>query len=173
MFCFISIAGLTASRILCLWLLGSLSFNLDSEDLLRWYKHKSWSLWATVAVHAAGIHSQNSLLAAETPSLQIFSYGTYLKWSERPSQSARELSGAMRWKVESTSEFEGKSMGTETITWSEFINGVKTIEQILAPEEKRIESTTVRVTARNPNRKLTIWAESFEITRSISSSRIG
>ena len=45
-------------------------------------------------------------------------------------------------------------MGTETTTWSEFIDGVKTIEQILASEEKNIESTTVRVTARNPNMKV-------------------
>ena len=34
--------------------------------------------------------SQNSLAAAEALSLKISSHGTSLKWSQRPSQSARE-----------------------------------------------------------------------------------
>ena len=35
-------------------------------------------------------HSQISLAAAEAPSLKISFYGTSLKWSQRPSQSAQE-----------------------------------------------------------------------------------
>ena len=42
----------------------------------------------------------------------------------------------MRWNGASRCEFDGKSMETETTTWSEFPNGGKAIvEQILASEE--------------------------------------
>ena len=43
----------------------------------------------------------------------------------------------MQWNGASCCEFDGKSMETQTTTWSEFPNGAKAIvEQILAPEEK-------------------------------------
>ena len=43
----------------------------------------------------------------------------------------------MGWNGASRCEFDGKSMETETKTWSEFPNGRKAIlEQILALEEK-------------------------------------
>ena len=42
----------------------------------------------------------------------------------------------MRWNGASCCELVGKSMETETTTWSEFPNGEKAIvEQILASEE--------------------------------------
>ena len=42
----------------------------------------------------------------------------------------------MRWNGASRFEFDGKSMETETTTWSEFLDGGKAIvEQILALEE--------------------------------------
>ena len=42
----------------------------------------------------------------------------------------------MRWNGASCCEFDGKSMETETTTWSEFPNGGKAIvEQILVSEE--------------------------------------
>ena len=42
----------------------------------------------------------------------------------------------MQWNMASYCEFDGKSMETETITWSEFPSGGKAIvEQILASEE--------------------------------------
>ena len=42
----------------------------------------------------------------------------------------------MQWNRASCCEFDGKSMETETTTWSEFPNGGKAIaEQILASEE--------------------------------------
>ena len=95
-------------------LLAYLNFNLDSEHLSFWYKWKKWSLQTMAAAQAAenhqeewgltwycqwGIytsihptwsHSQNSLAAAEAPSLKISSQRASLKWSQRPSQSARE-----------------------------------------------------------------------------------
>ena len=41
----------------------------------------------------------------------------------------------MQWKGASRWQFDGKSMETETVTWSEFANGGKAIvEQILASE---------------------------------------
>ena len=43
----------------------------------------------------------------------------------------------MRWNGASCCELVGKSMETETTTWSEFPNGGKAIvEQILAPEKR-------------------------------------
>ena len=109
----VAYASLAASTTLLQRLLACLNFTLDSEDLSFWYKRKKWFLWTMVAVQAAenygnewgltwyflwGIytsiptwtHSQNSLAAAEAPSLKISSHGTSLKWSQRPSQSARE-----------------------------------------------------------------------------------
>ena len=106
-------ASLVASRTLLQWLLTSLSFTLDSEDLCFWYKRKQWFLWTMAAAKAAenhedewdstwyfwwGIytsiptwtHSQNSLAAEETQSLKISSHGTSLKWLRRPTQSARK-----------------------------------------------------------------------------------
>ena len=74
----------------------------------------------------------------------------------------------MRWNGASRCEFDGKSMETETTTWSEFPNGGKAIvEQILASEEinkskragLRESQSGVRVG------KLTIWVRSFEIEK--------
>ena len=43
----------------------------------------------------------------------------------------------MRWNGASRWQFDGKSMETETTTWSEFPNGGKaTVEQILVSEER-------------------------------------
>ena len=43
----------------------------------------------------------------------------------------------MQWNMASYCELDGKSMETETITWSEFPSGGKAIvEQILASEER-------------------------------------
>ena len=45
------------------------------------------------------------------------------------------ISYAVKWGI--GFEFDGKSMETETTTWSEFPNGGKSIvEQVLAPEER-------------------------------------
>ena len=105
-------ASLAASRTLFQQLLACLNFTLDSVGLFCWYKQKKWFLWTMAAAQAAenhgdewgltwyflwGIytsiptwtHSQNSLAAAEAPSLKISSHETSLKWSRRPSQSAQ------------------------------------------------------------------------------------
>ena len=48
-----------------------------------------------------------------------------------------EIRYAMRWNIASHSQFYGKSLQTETTTWSEFPNGVKAVvKQILASEER-------------------------------------
>ena len=42
----------------------------------------------------------------------------------------------MQWNGASHCEYDGKSMETETTTWSEFLDrGKAIVEQILAPEE--------------------------------------
>ena len=112
-FVLLAYASLAASRTLLQRLLACLNCTLESEDLSFWYKRKKWFLWTVAAAQEAEnhgdewgltqyflwgiytsiptrIHSQNSLAAAEAPSLKIFSHGTSFKWSRRPSQSARE-----------------------------------------------------------------------------------
>ena len=72
----------------------------------------------------------------------------------------------MQWNGVLHCEFDGKSIETETTTWSEFSNGEKAIvEQILMSEginkSKRAglweSQSGIRVG------KLTIWLKSFEI----------
>ena len=85
------------------------------------------------------------------------------------------ISYTMKWGF--PFEFDGKSMETETATWSEFPNGGKSIvEQILASED----SESVRVTVRDLNREINhlsevIWDTKTvaKITSSTSSTRIG
>ena len=63
-------------------------------------------------------------------------------------------------------EFDGKSMETETTTWSEFSNGGKAIvKQILASEERNKSKRAVLWDSEWRVRvgKLTIWVGSFEI----------
>ena len=72
----------------------------------------------------------------------------------------------MQWNGTSPCEFDGKSMETETITWSEFPNGGKAIvEQILASEEinksKRAGLWELQSDIRVG--KLIIWASLLEI----------
>ena len=63
-------------------------------------------------------------------------------------------------------EFDGKSMETETTTWSEFPNGGKAIvEQILASEERNKSKRAGLWESQSGIQigKLTIWVRSFEI----------
>ena len=74
----------------------------------------------------------------------------------------------MGWNGTSCFEFIGKSMETETTTWSEFPNGGKAIvEQIPAPEEinkfKRVGLWESQSWIKGG--KLTIWVRSFEILK--------
>ena len=102
-FVLLAYASFAAARNLLHWLLACLNFTLDAEDLSFWCKWKKWFLWTMAVAQAAcyilwGIytsipnytHLQNSLTAAEAPSLKISAHGTSLKWSGRPSQSERE-----------------------------------------------------------------------------------
>ena len=84
----------------------------------------------------------------------------------------------MWWNRTSHCEFDGKSMETETTTWSEFPNGGKAIvEQILAPEEinKPKRAGLWESLSGIQVGKLTIWDRKIitEFTRSISFTRIG
>ena len=72
----------------------------------------------------------------------------------------------MRWNEAFRCEFDGKSMETETTTWSEFPNGGKaTVEQILVPEEINKSKRAGLWESQSGIRvwKLTIWVRSFEI----------
>ena len=76
-------------------------------DLIFMMRDKSIPAWT---------HPENSVPAAETPSLMISSHGASLRWSQRPFQSAWEYSWAIQWKETSPFEFEGGSMET----WIDF-----------------------------------------------------
>ena len=52
---------------------------------LSWY----W-LWGICTSVPAWAHSKNTLASAEAPSLKTSSNGTFLNWSQIPSQSAQE-----------------------------------------------------------------------------------
>ena len=70
------------------------------------------------------------------------------------------------WNGASRFEFDGNSMETETVTWSEFPNeGKAIIEQILASEEinkYKIEGLWKLHSGIGVG-KLTIWVRSFEM----------
>ena len=74
----------------------------------------------------------------------------------------------MQWDRASHFEFIGKSIETETTTWSEFPNGIKvTVEQILASEERN-ESNRAGLEVLQSGIKveaLAIWVRSFEIEK--------
>ena len=135
--------------------------NHGDEWGLTWYL--GWGIYTSIPTW---IHSQMSLALAETPSLKISSHGTFLKWSWRQSQSAQGQSQAMQWNGASCCEFDGRSMETETTTWSEFHSGGKAIvEQILVSLERNKSKRAglwewqsgIHV------EKLTIWVRSFQI----------
>ena len=88
----------------------------------------------------------------------------------------------MQWIGTSCCKFDGKSMETETTTWSEFPNGAKAIvEQILASEEiNKSKRAGLWESVWDPSRKVNhlskvIWDTKIitEFTRLISSTRIG
>ena len=74
----------------------------------------------------------------------------------------------MQWNWTSHCEFDGKSMETETTTWSEFPNGGKAIvEQILTSEEinKSKRAGLWELQSGIWVEKLTTWVRSFEIEK--------
>ena len=74
----------------------------------------------------------------------------------------------MQWNRAFCCEFDGKSMETETTTWSEFPNGGKAIvEQILASEERNKSKRAGLWESQSGIQvgKLTIWVRSFIIEK--------
>ena len=83
-------------------------------------------------------------------------------------------------KYGSSSEFYGKSMETETTTWSEFPNEEKSIvEQMLVSDDRNRSKRAGLWESQSGIRvgKLTIWVRLFKIIKKftwfISSRRIG
>ena len=86
----------------------------------------------------------------------------------------------MPWNGPSCYEFDGKSMDTETITWSEFTSVGKAIVEQIPTSVERNKSERAGLWESQSGiqvGKLTIWVRSFEImiefARLISSTRIG
>ena len=81
----------------------------------------------------------------------------------------------MWWNGASCCELVGKSMETETTTWSEFPNGGKAIvEQILASEERKKSKRAGLWESQSEmwEGKLTIWPRSLE-TEKLKQSSVG
>ena len=74
----------------------------------------------------------------------------------------------MQWNGAYCCEYDGKSMETETTTWSEFPNGGKAIvEQILASEERKKSKRAGLWESQSGIQvgKLTTWSRLFEIEK--------
>ena len=74
----------------------------------------------------------------------------------------------MQWNRASCCEYDGKSLETETTTWSEFPKGGKAIvEQILASEQRKKSKRAGLWESQSGIQvgKFTIWVRSFEIER--------
>ena len=74
----------------------------------------------------------------------------------------------MRWNGTSRYEYDGKSMKTETTTWSEFPNGGKAIAERMLESEERNKSKIAGLWESQSGirvRKLTTWVRSFEIEK--------
>ena len=92
-FVLLACASLAVSRTLLQRLLASLNFTLESEDLSFWCKWEKCFLWTMVAAQAAENHDDEwdvtcyFLWGIYT---SVPTHGSSLKWSQIPSQSARE-----------------------------------------------------------------------------------
>ena len=83
-------------------------------------------------------HPQRLESAAEAPSLEISSYGTFLKWSWRAPPISKNIIKSSAMKSSTSFEFEGKSIENEATAWQEFpIGGRATVEKELGSEETK------------------------------------
>ena len=139
-------ASLADSKTLLQQLLACLKFNLDSEDLLCWYKWKKWVLWAIEGAQAAENHHGDEWgltwylwwRIKFTSSSRSPKFKDILPWNT--SQMITKTIPISKRKVISYAMKQDMTLQcneTETTAWSEFSNGGKTIvEQILWNEMK-------------------------------------
>ena len=199
-FVLLAYARLAASRALLQGLLAFLNFTLEAEDLSFWCKRKKWLLLTMEAAQAAenhgnergltwyflwGIytsistwtHSQNSLAAAEAPSLKISSQMTT---KTIPNTTKIVISYVIKpgillriwWKVNGNWD-----KMIRISQWRE--SHCRTNTNVRRKKEIQ-KSRTMRITVLDPSRKVNhlskaIWDRKIitEFTRSISSTRIG
>ena len=137
---------------------------------------KMWNIYIKCNLNP---HAKFTKCSESTESWDILSWNISQMITETIPISPRiVISYAMKRSI-SCFDFDGKSMETETTTWSKFTNVREVIvEQILASEERNKPKKVGRWESHLGVRvaKLTIWVRSFEIkiitefTRSISSS---
>ena len=134
-----------------------MNFTVDSEDLFCWYKQKSdfynydsitssWKPWRwvrldlIVTIRDIYINSNLNQLKKFTCSSRSTELKDIFLWNisqmiTKTIQNSTRI--VIKWNGASHFEFDGKSMETETTTWSEFPKGEKAIvEQILALEDR-------------------------------------
>ena len=157
-FILLTYATLAASRTLLQRLLSCLNFTLDSEDLSFWYKQKKWFLWTMAAAQAAENHGDEWCLTWYLTMRDIYINSNLNSLSKFTSSRSTEFKDILPWNISQMitktipistrivirhamkqgirCEYNGKSMETETITWSKFPNrGTAIVEQILVSEE--------------------------------------
>ena len=129
---------------------------VDHKDLKPYWKSEKrphFSKWSTILLFTSfsdfNNHRENTN-----------------RWSndhkDCPNQHKNSLG---QWNKASCYEYDGKSLETETTTWSEFPNGGKDIvEQILASEEINISKRAGLWESQSEIwvEKLTIWVRPFE-----------
>ena len=152
-FVLVAYPSLAASRTLLQWLLACLNFTLDSAGTNKKQKisgssKSCWTSWRWVrfdlilTMRDMYINSNLNPLTKFTSSSRSTEFKDILPWNisqmitKTIPISTRivinyAMKGASHW------QFDGKSMETETTTWSEFPNGGQAIvEQTLASEER-------------------------------------
>ena len=155
-FVLLAYARLAASRTLLQWLLTCLSFILHSGDLSFWCKWKKWFLWTMAAAQAAENHgdewwdltwyfwqgnsNQNPLTKFSSSSSRSTEFKDILPWNISQIIT-KTIPISMRIVISYEMQLGiplwifGKSMETETTTWSEFSSGGKACRTKLASEE--------------------------------------
>ena len=169
-------------------MISSLSELLESEDLSFWYKRKKWFLWTMAAAQVAETMKMSEawpdLFYEEyihqfqpepTHKFTSSSRGTGFKdilplnisqLITKTIPISTRKSQAMQWNGAPCCEFDGKSIETETKTWSEFPNGGKAIvEQILESQERKKYKRAGLWESQSGIQvgQLTIWVRSFHL----------
>ena len=172
-FVLLAYASLAASRTLLQRLLACLNFILESENLSFWHKRKKWFLWTTAAAQAAEKTWRWVRLDLILPMRDIYINSNLNPLTKFTCCSrSTEFKDIIPWNISKmitkTVLISTRIVISNAMTWIEYSNGGKAIEeQILASEEKNKSKRAGLWESQSEFRvgKLTIWVRSFEIEK--------